>query len=202
MRIISRVVPPAVGRRQESATVFKMAERCAKSGRFKTARKRHYDESIQRQPLEPIVEELPQAETQSQCDNAQPNNSFCVQGRRVIEVFLADMMRQCKQCAKDGHDVPLLLHDIVKETVGGLGSAWHIKCDQCSQIQRVYTGKRHDIQTVRPPIPGRVRRKAYTYDVNTKFSFGESASSVIDNQMICCLCLAYIFMQRLGVLFT
>ncbi len=60
-------------------------------------------------------------------------------GRRVVDLDqLAKGLNNCKSCM---HTLNLL--DTVKEVREGLGSVLHIKCDVCSTVNEVTTGKKH-----------------------------------------------------------
>ena len=60
-------------------------------------------------------------------------------GRRVVELdFLASQM-SCQIC-----NAWLRLSDIVEEKICGLGSILHIKCQACSCVRAVSTGKRNE----------------------------------------------------------
>jgi hypothetical protein len=81
-------------------------------------------------------------------------------GRRIIEVgfFVNKLIEGCSKC---GHS--LNLRDICGEQRFGLGSFLHIKCNFCSTVTSIPTGKRHSRSD---------KNGHRAFDVNSKVALG------------------------------
>ena len=82
-------------------------------------------------------------------------------GRRIVELGLADELRACKTCACGK---PLHLFRVYREQRYGYGRFLYVKCD-CGAIKKVTTGKRHQTS-----------KYGMAFDVNTKAAVGMSVS--------------------------
>ena len=65
-------------------------------------------------------------------------------GRRIVELeHLASQLAECQKC----RTAALHLKDCINETRYGFGSVLTIKCEQCSHMNHVHTGKQNRDQT-------------------------------------------------------
>ena len=93
-------------------------------------------------------------------------------GRRIVELYyLAEQLRKCKNvdCS-----LPLLLHDVHKETRVGYASILYITC-QCGMLNTITTGKSH-----RPA--NKSNKGMPVYDINTKAVLGKFFSFFINTR--------------------